>query len=105
MHLYFLQLLDIGLEKMLEIAIERYFCSRIQGYALKLKCVRGWPDRTVLMDGGIIFFVEFKTETGKLSPHQKYWKKILESLGFKYHVVRSMEECNRVIKKYEMDTP
>ena len=47
---------------------------------------RGWPDRTVLLPGGRIFFIEFKRKGKKPSPKQEQWKNILEKLGFTYYV-------------------
>ena len=52
----------------------------------------GVPDRIVVLPGGIIWFVELKTDTGRVSPRQEYQLRYLESLGFNTIVVRGEEE-------------
>lgn len=69
-------------------------------YALKLTLLgrRGWPDRT-LIGYKQIFFIEFKRPGNKLSGPQRYWKRIIESLGFEYYVCFSYREAIDVINK------
>lgn len=54
--------------------------------------VRGLPDRLVLFPGGKVWFVEFKTLTGRVSPAQTYVHGRLRDLGFKVSVIRTWEE-------------
>lgn len=74
-----------------EIDIEKAFCR----YADKLGCKalkliflnkKGFPDRTIICRGGMVFFIEFKSKGKKPSPPQIIVRKMLESFGFEYHV-------------------
>jgi len=65
------------------------------GVALKLKIdgVRGFPDRTILMPGGIVLFVEVKKpKGGVVSQQQKDWVRRLTALGFLCIVATSLEQ-------------
>lgn len=61
------------------------------GAALKFVCPghAGVPDRIVIFPGGHIWFVELKTETGRLTRIQKYWQNRLKELGCRHQVLRS----------------
>lgn len=39
-----------------------------------------------------VLFIEVKTETGTQSKIQKGWQKTVEALGFRYIIVRSVED-------------
>lgn len=74
-----------------EIDIEKAFCK----YADKLGCKalkliflnkKGFPDRTIICNGGRIFFIEFKREGKKPSPAQVIVRRMLESFGFEYYI-------------------
>lgn len=45
-------------------------------------------------------FVEFKSETGRISIYQKNWHEILKSKGYCVAIVRDMDEFLRVIGDY-----
>jgi hypothetical protein len=47
--------------------------------------------------------VEFKTEVGKQSPAQIQWQAKVEAQGYKYVVIRSLEEFKKLIIEYEND--
>jgi len=67
--------------------------------ALLLKAtglVAGVSDLIVIKQNEIIF-VEVKTEIGKQSKEQKDFQKIIEKLGFKYILVRSLEDFKKQI--------
>lgn len=86
-----------------EKKIENYFCDKIRkigGLSLKLVLFSGagFPDRTVIFSNWNIFFVEFKTETGRLSKLQKFWQKTLSDYGFRFYVCRSKVEADIIIK-------
>ena len=88
---------------MKERTIENYFCETVKrfgGIALKLVIFNGggFPDRTVIFPNGHIYFVEFKTETGRLSKLQKFWQRKLSDLGFRFYVVRSKREAEITVK-------
>lgn len=79
----------IPLEKELEAKL-RTKVEDAGGRCLKWVCP-GWagvPDRIVLLPGGRIVFVETKRPVGgELSARQKWWRRELTRLGFKYCVV------------------
>tara|TARA_R110000851_G_scaffold203425_2_gene355262 strand:- start:975 stop:1277 length:303 start_codon:yes stop_codon:yes gene_type:complete len=64
----------------------------------------GFPDRTVVAESGIIFFIEFKRPDKKNGQQrrQSYWHKILQRLGFNYYVCYTTEEAIKIsIKEME----
>lgn len=63
--------------------------KRCGGQFVKLIGTTGLPDRMILLPGGRIFFVEFKTPIGRLSKMQKWWLRQLHKLEFNVFVVRS----------------
>ena len=63
-----------------------------------VKCnITGYPDLTLFKDNSTIF-VEVKNEKGIQSEIQKYVQKQLENQGFKYYLVRSLEEFKQIIE-------
>ena len=44
--------------------------------------------------------VEFKTDIGRQSDAQRLWQSKVEAQGFRYEVVRSLEEFKKLIKEY-----
>jgi len=68
--------------------------------------VRGWPDRTVLYRGQVMFF-EFKRSKRKNAygqrPQQKTWQNHLERLGFKYFVVYTAKEAQHLFHMHIKD--
>jgi hypothetical protein len=73
--------------------IEQFFENKIKqmgGRCLKWVCPghRGVPDRIVLMPGGRIWFIEFKTDTGRPTSLQKHWQRVLSGLGFNAFIIR-----------------
>jgi len=87
--------------------LESVIQSKIITYAKKngftvlkvVKCnITGYPDITLFRNGKTIF-VEVKTETGKQSEIQKYVQKQLESQGFEYYLVRSLENFREILNK------
>ena len=61
-----------------------------------IRCnVNGFPDATFFKDSETIF-VEFKTEIGKQSKLQEYIEKQLINQGFKYYLIRSLEEFKKI---------
>ena len=63
----------------------------------------GVPDRIVVLPGGIIWFVELKTDTGRISPRQQFQLNFLNSLGFNTTVVRGMSECRQFLLDREKE--
>ena len=53
----------------------------------------GFPDRTVLLPGGKIMFVETKRpKGGRYSALQNKWRDWLRSLGFQYYRIKDKEQ-------------
>lgn len=64
------------------------------------KTVRGFPDRTVWLPNGLTIYVEMKRAGGRLSIHQKRWKKRLEDAGQIYEDCWSADEAINTVKYY-----
>lgn len=63
-----------------------------------VKCnINGYPDITLFKDN-LTIFVEVKSEKGVQSEIQKYVQKQLEKQGFKYYLIKSLEEFKQKIK-------
>ena len=67
--------------------------SKIGGRAYKWTSPgnSGVPDRIIVMPGGRIFFVELKTESGRLSAQQRIQINRLKNLGQDASVVRGID--------------
>lgn len=48
--------------------------------------------------------IEMKDSTGKQSEKQKEWQSKIEAAGFKYHIVRSLEEFKLLIEHIRIET-
>ena len=58
----------------------------------------GWPDRIVLLPGGVSAWVELKRPRGgRLSPQQRHAHKVLRGLGQRVAVVWTKEDVDRLI--------
>ena len=58
----------------------------------------GLPDRIVLLPGGVIAFVEMKRPKGsKVGPLQKYWRRVLTGLGFRYWLVYTAADIEALL--------
>jgi hypothetical protein len=64
---------------------------------LHLGLRKGVPD-VMLIHNNQIIFIEFKTDTGQLSPHQKKWQEAINTSPAKYFVCRSTEEAIDKVK-------
>jgi hypothetical protein len=76
---------------MYENAIENYLVTGVEakgGICPKLVDVgrKGFPDRTVLLDGEMIF-VETKTKGGKIASWQRRYHSDLRMLGYRVEVL------------------
>ncbi len=79
-------------QKAIRLARQQFGCSQIKLYE------RFWPDRLVLMPGGVFAFIEFKRPGGRLSEGQKIQFSELRELGFEVYVVWSIEEYLTVLE-------
>lgn len=91
---------------MLESRIEALLVRKIKqagGWALKLVSPgnSGVPDRLVLLPGGRIFFVELKTDTGRLSPLQEFVHGRLRRLGMDVQVLYGRDQVLDFVKEVE----
>ena len=85
---------------LIERDIERYLVRRtIEHGGVAYKWVSpgrvGVADRIVLLPGGVVWFVELKTATGRLSPWQKVFAADMRRMGMNYIVIRSKEEVDQ----------
>ena len=77
---------------------ESYFRKRAETLGcLLLKWVSpgndGVPDRILIIPGGHVWFIEFKTTAGRLSKIQQLWQQRLKERGCKAIVIRGKEEA------------
>lgn len=61
--------------------------------------VAGVADLTYLKGNGQVVFIECKTPTGKQSQEQKQWQKLIESNGYRYEIVRSIEDAKKIFEE------
>ena len=58
----------------------------------------GVPDRILLMPGREVVFLEFKAGAGgRLSPLQRVWQRVLVEGGWRYAVVRTLEDLVAIL--------
>ena len=51
----------------------------------------------IMIHFGKVYFIEVKTDTGRQSPKQIEFQQIVQNQGFKYHVVRNLEDFRQII--------
>ena len=59
----------------------------------------GVPDRIIVMPNGRIYFVELKTEIGRLSNIQKWQRQRYQDMGADVRIVKGMEQAREFIKE------
>ena len=89
---------------LLERDIERYLVRRaIEHGGKAYKWVSpghvGVADRIVLLPGGVVWFVELKSSTGRLSPLQKIFAADMARMGMNYLVIRSKGEVDELLQR------
>jgi hypothetical protein len=62
----------------------------------------GFPDLILCVARGKYhgLFIELKTAKGRQTDNQKYFQKALEAQGYRYVVVRSIDEFRRIVTQY-----
>jgi len=60
--------------------------------------MKGAADVVLILDNGRVVWVEFKLPTGRQSDAQLLFERRVQSLGHQYHVVRSLEQFQNLIK-------
>lgn len=89
-----------------EQSIERYLCrevKRIGGMCIKLVGMNGIPDRLVILPkgkstNGKIWFIELKTDGGKIAPIQLAVHMRLRKMGHNVAVLWSYQQVDEFIK-------
>ena len=65
-----------------------------------LKAVQGMPEGTsdiiCIMNDGKVAFIECKTATGRQREAQVTFQKMVESMGHKYYIMRSVEDVKKL---------
>ena len=91
----------------LEANLENRICRYVEGLGgLALKLVlaseRGFPDRSLLLPGGLVLFVEIKRPTAAKTYHmQIVWQERLRRRGFRCEFVTSMKQVAALIQEME----
>jgi hypothetical protein len=65
----------------------------------KMGMLPGMPDLCVITDWGHIFFLEVKTDEGKVSEQQKIIHEALRERNMFVYVVRSLEDVKKIIER------
>ena len=90
-------------KRQLEREVESYLVRRVEemgGMCPKFESVRGWPDRIVILPGGILAWVETKRPVGgALSPAQLVVHEQLWRVGQSVYVARSQEEVDVLLER------
>lgn len=89
---------------MLEKEIERRMCELIKqrgGLTYKFTSPNnpGVPDRLVITPDGVVWFVELKTEIGRLANIQRYQKNELEKRNANVRVVRGWDAAKEFVNE------
>lgn len=58
---------------------------------------KGVADVHLCFPNGKLVYIEFKTATGTQRPEQKEFQQQVEALGFKYYIVRSLDEFKEIV--------
>lgn len=69
---------------------------RRRNYFIKLGMLSGVSDLILVFLNGVIF-IECKAPRGKQSVEQINFQKRIEALGFKYYIIRDLEEIKDII--------
>lgn len=59
----------------------------------------GVPDRIAILPEGQIWFIELKTESGRLAPIQVWQQDRLDALGCQVRTIRGMDEAAEFIEE------
>ena len=91
-----------------EAKIEEWLNGQIQAlggvsYKFVSPMNPGVPDRIYLMPGGIVWFVELKTEIGRLANIQKWQGERIRNMGCRYRVIKGMAQAREFVKEVMAD--
>ena len=65
-----------------------------------LGVIAGRSDLALYREGKAIM-IELKTKTGTQKPAQAKWQALMESQGFEYIIIRSLEEFKQILRRYD----
>lgn len=87
-----------------EAKIEEWLNGRIKAIGgISYKFVSpgnpGVPDRIYLMPDGRVYFVELKTEIGRLANIQKWQGRRIREMGCRYYVIKGMQQAEDFIRE------
>lgn len=99
---FFVMTAKVALEVRTENAFVRHVKRRgLEALKLRIDGQNGFPDRTVFLGDGRVFYIEFKrTAADSLRPAQRKWKTRLEGLGFTVLVTHSLATAIEEFEKW-----
>ena len=91
-----------------EARIEAWLNERIKELAgISYKFVSpmnpGVPDRIYILPGGSVWFVELKTEIGRLANIQKWQGERIRKMGCRYRVIKGMDEARQFVEELKSE--
>ena len=89
-----------------ERVVERYFAARvlaIRGMTYKWSSPshRGVPDRIAIFPGGVVWFIEIKQESGRMSKLQEHTCNKINDLGANVTCLHGKAEVDEFIDKIQ----
>jgi len=70
------------------------------GKAIKVRFLRGWPDRIVLWPRGVLHFIEMKKPKGsRFEPRQERVHSWLRKMGFKVFVLYTKDQVEQYLNE------
>lgn len=73
--------------------------TRLQGAIMKAKGVVSGVSDYVINWNTKVYYIEFKTDSGKQSENQEKHQKQLEKHGFEYYIIRDFETFKKLIER------
>ena len=64
----------------------------------------GWPDRIVVLPGGVLVWVELKRQGGRVAPLQELRMRRLRELGQRVELVWSAQEAEALVERLLHET-
>lgn len=89
---------------MLEKEIESWLNKKVKEMGgLSFKFISpnnpGVPDRIYIFPEGKVYFVELKTEIGRMSNIQKWQRERFKEMGCRFHLIKGMGQAREFIKE------
>lgn len=90
-------------ERGLLFMVQNTATDRRKGAILKgMGLVPGVSDLIYLRPNSSPLFIELKTQTGKQSAEQIKWQQTIESVGYEYKIIRSLEEAINIFVNFDV---